>query len=338
VNTDRGWEGSVVVVTGGTAGVGRATARRFAAKGARVAVLARDPTRLGATERELRMLGTEALGVVTDVADADAVDAAADRIERELGPIDVWINNAMTSIFAELVDVTAAEYHRVTDVVYHGTVHGTMSALRRMMPRNRGRIVFVGSALAYRGIPLQSAYCGAKHAVMGMFESLRAELLHRRSAITLSVVQLPAVNTPQFDWCRSRVAHRSQPVPPIFQPEVPARAIEFAARTGRREIWVGYSTVAAIVADALAPGLADRYLARTGYGSQQTEELADPELPGNLFEPVAGDWGAHGRFDARAREHSPLTWMSMHRGLVATLATTALLGLAFAMHRSKRWK
>ncbi|HET6584676.1 MAG TPA: SDR family oxidoreductase [Nannocystaceae bacterium] len=328
------WAGRVVVVTGGTAGVGRATARRFADGGARVAVLARDAERLAATERELRARGNQALAIAADVADADAVDAAADRIERELGPIDVWINNAMTSVFAEFRDVTPAEYHRVTDVVYHGTVHGTMSALRRMMPRDRGRIVFVGSALAYRGIPLQSAYCGAKHAVMGLFESLRAELLHRESGVTLSVVQLPAVNTPQFDWCRSKLPHRSQPVPPIFQPEVPARAIELAARTGRREVWVGSSTAIAIVGHKLAPALGDRYLARTGYRAQQTDEREDPRRPDNLFGPVAADVAAHGRFDARARAHSPLMWLSRHRGLVAAAVGATLVALAWSRRRS----
>jgi NAD(P)-dependent dehydrogenase (short-subunit alcohol dehydrogenase family) len=334
MKADSVWKDAVVVVTGGTAGVGRATARRFAAAGARVAVLARDAARIAAVEAELRSFGADAIGVVADVADPEAVDAAAERAENELGAIDVWVNNAMTSVFSELIDVSPAEYHRVTDVVYHGAVHGTMSALRRMLPRNRGRIVFVGSALAYRGIPLQSAYCGAKHAIMGMFESLRAELLHRDSAITLSIVQLPAVNTPQFDWCRSKLPYRSQPVPPIFQPEVAAAAIEFAARTGRRETWVSSSTLLAIVADKVAPGIADHYLARTGYAAQQTDEPEDPTRADNLFAPVPGDWAAHGRFDARAHERSPLTWVSMHRGLVATALGVALLGVTLA---ARRW-
>ena len=316
----------VVVVTGGTAGVGRATVRAFARMGASVGILARGEGGLAETEREVKAMGVRALAIPTDVADADQVEQAAAQIEETLGPIDVWINNAMTSVFAEFMDIEPDEYRRVTHVVYLGTVNGTRSALRRMLPRDRGAIVLVGSALAYRGIPLQSAYCGAKHAVEGMFDSVRSELLHRGSRIHLSMVQLPAVNTPQFGWVRSRLPNKAQPVPPIFQPEVAADAIVYASRNKRRQVYVGFSSVKAIVGNKMMPGVGDWYLSRVGYESQQLDVPEDPNRPDNLFAPVDSRPGAHGTFDARAKGHSLQLWATKHRG-VLTLGALAAGGL-----------
>jgi NAD(P)-dependent dehydrogenase (short-subunit alcohol dehydrogenase family) len=265
--------------------------------------------------------------VPTDVADPDQVEAAAQQIEHELGPIEVWVNNAMTSVFAPFTEIEPEEFRRVTEVTYLGFVYGTRTALRRMLPHNDGTIVQVGSALAYRGIPLQSAYCGAKHAIQGFTESVRAELYHDKSRVWLTMVQMPALNTPQFDWVLSKLPHKAQPVPPIYQPEVAAQAIVWAATHRRRELWVGGSTAATLVANSLAPGLLDRYLGRTGYASQQTDEPADPQRPANLWAPVPGDHGAHGRFDDRAHPRSPQLWATTHRGLVGA-ATAGLAGLA----------
>jgi len=318
----------VVVITGASAGVGRATVQEFARRGARIALLAREPWRLEDAAREAGRLGaTDALALPTDVAEKDQVEAAAAQVERRFGRIDVWINNAMASVFSPVPRMTPEEFDRVTAVTYLGTVYGTLAALRRMRARDRGAIVQVGSALAYRGIPLQSAYCAAKHAVLGFTESLRTELLHEKSNVHLCMVQLPALNTPQFDWVRSRLPRRAQPVPPIFQPEVAARAICWAAHHRRREVYVGGSTVKAIWADKLAPSLADHYLARNGYDAQQTSEPADLGRPDNLFQPVPGPFGAHGRFDARARAISAQLWFTTHRGplLVGVLAGAALL-------------
>ncbi len=318
----------VVVVTGGSAGVGRATAVAFGQQASSVGLLGRDPHRLDSAAEEVERAGGRATTCVTDVADWDAVEAAADHIERELGPVDIWVNNAMASVFAEFVDVTPEEYRRVTDVTYHGYVNGTRSALRRMLPRDEGVIVQIGSALAYRAIPLQSAYCGAKHAVEGFTESVRCELLHRRSGVRIGMVQLPAVNTPQFDWVLSRLPRRSQPVPPIFQPELIARAVVDFADHPRREMWLGWSAIRAIVGNRIAPGLIDRYLGRTGYDSQQTEEAMPSDAPSNLWEPVPGEWGAHGRFDARARTTSLAMWASRHRRPLTTAGAAALGAMA----------
>ncbi len=318
---------NVVVITGATAGVGRAAARAFARRGARIGLLARGLDGLEATKRDVEALGGRAFIAQTDVAESDQVDAAAEAVEEALGPIDVWVNNAMTSVFAEFIDIDPGEYERVTDVCYHGQVNGTRAALRRMLPRDRGTIVLVGSALAYRGIPLQSAYCGAKHAVQGMFDSVRTELLHRRSGVHITMVQMPALNTPQFNWVRSKLPRKAQPVPPIYQPEIAADAIVFAAQHRRREIYVGASSVKAIVGDKVAPGFADHYLARNGYESQMREEREDPNRADNLWSPLSGDHGAHGVFDDRARSFSPELWASKHKGWLS-FAGAALAGMA----------
>jgi NAD(P)-dependent dehydrogenase (short-subunit alcohol dehydrogenase family) len=290
----------IIVITGGTAGVGRATACRFALAGDSVAVLARGHDGLTATVADIERLGGRGLAIATDVAAPAQVDAAAARIEAELGPIDVWINNAMTTIVAPVTEIAPGEMRRVTDVCYHGTVWGTQAALRHMRPRNRGTIIQVGSALAYRSIPLQAAYCGAKHAIRGFTDSLRSELLHDRVNVALCMVQLPAVNTPQFDWCVNRMSHAVEPVPPIFQPEIVADAIYRVSRHPRREVFLGWPAIKAIVGSMVVPGYADRYLATHGYTGQLTDR-PNTHPPANLFAPVAGDHGAHGRFDDKAR-------------------------------------
>lgn len=327
---------TVVVITGGTAGVGRATARHFAGKGAAVGIISRGEERLEATRRELEALGAKVMAVKADVADAAQVEDSAQRIEEELGPIDVWINNAMTSVFSPIWEMTPEEYLRVTQVTYLGYVHGTLSALKRMRPRERGTIVNVGSALAFRGIPLQSAYCAAKHAIEGFTDSLRTELLHEKSRIRVSMVHLPAVNTPQFSWVKSRLSKRAQPVPPIYQPELMAQAIYWAAHHNRRELLVGLPTYLAIWGNKIAPGIADRYLAKKGFASQQTEESEDPQRPVNLWEPPPGDYGCHGSFDAQAKSRSPLLWMSTHR-MALGIAGISLAGcLAYPLFRKSR--
>ncbi len=321
-----------VVITGASAGVGRATAREFARQGARIGLLARGAEGLEGARRDVEAAGGEALAIPTDVADPEQVEAAAARVEAELGPIDVWVNNAMVSVFSPVREMKPEEFRRVTEVTYLGYVYGTLAALDRMLPRDRGHIVQVGSALAYRGIPLQAAYCGAKHAIQGFTESLRTELLHDGSAVRVTMVQMPALNTPQFGWVRSRLPHKAQPVPPIYQPEVAAEAIVWASHNERPEVYVGWSTVQAIVGNRVAPRLLDRYLAKNGFQSQQTDEPEDPERPDNLWEPVAGDHGAHGAFDARARWDSSELWASTHKKWLAAGAAGlgALLGVALA--------
>jgi short-subunit dehydrogenase len=320
----------VVVITGASAGVGRATVREFARRGADIGLLARGFDGLEAARREVEAQGGRALAIPTDVARAQDVEAAAERIEQELGPIDVWVNNAMASVFSPVKQLTADEVRRVTEVTYLGVVHGTLAALRRMLPRDRGSIVQVGSALAYRGIPLQAAYCGAKHAIQGFTESLRCELLHDGSGVHVSMVQLPAMNTPQFDWVKSRLPRQPQPVPPIYQPEVAADAIVWAASHRRREISVGGPTLAAIWVNKIASGALDRYLAKTGYDSQQTDRPADPDRRDNLWQPVPGDHGAHGRFDGRSRTRSAQAWLNEHLVAVggAALAAAAVVALS----------
>jgi short-subunit dehydrogenase len=320
----------VVVITGASAGVGRATARAFAADGADIALLARGRTGLAATVSEVERAGCRALALPTDVADADQVNAAAAAVEEQLGPIAVWINNAMTSVFAPFIQIPPREFKRVTEVTYLGVVHGTKAALDRMRARDQGVILQVGSALAYRGIPLQSAYCGSKHAVRGFTESVRCELMHERSRVRITMVHLPALNTPQFDWVKSRLEKKPMPVPPIFQPEVSADAILWASHHARREVWVGASTVATIVANRVIPPWLDRYLARAGYESQQTDENADPTRPVNLWQPVDGDRGARGGFDAKDRSYQ--LWAVKNK---RWLSAVAAAGLALGLRRRR---
>jgi NAD(P)-dependent dehydrogenase (short-subunit alcohol dehydrogenase family) len=325
-----------VVITGASAGIARATARIYGTRGANVGLIARGRAGLDGAVADVERGGGKALPVVADVADFGQVDDAAGQIEAALGPIDVWINVAFTSVFSPFAEITAEEFRRVTDVSYLGFVHGTMAALARMRPRDHGTIVQVGSALGARSIPLQSAYCGAKHAINGFTSSLRCELLHEGSNVRVTVAQMPAVNTPQFSWVRSRLPNMPQPVPPIYQPEVAARAVVFAAdHPRRREYWVGASTAATLAANKLAPALLDRYLARTGYASQQTSQPDEPGRPDNLMRPVDGpagtDHGARGRFDDRAHSRSAQVWLSQHpAGAVAAagVAAAALLMLA----------
>lgn len=324
-----------VVITGASAGVGRATVRKFARHGARIGLLARGLDGLKAAQREVERLGGEALMIPTDVAHAEQVEAAAEKIENELGDIDIWVNNAMTSVFSPIKKMAPEEFRRVTEVTYLGYVYGTLAALKRMLPRNRGVIVQVGSALAYRGIPLQAAYCAAKHAVQGFCDSLRSELIHDNSRVKVTMLQMPALNTPQFGWVKSRLPHKAQPVPPIFQPEVAAEAIYFAAHNPRREFYVGLPSVEAIVANKIAPGLLDHYLAHNGYDSQQHDGAENPNRPNNLWQPVAGDHGAHGTFGARAHKWSPQLWANEHRGwIAAAVVAVGISGLlAFLKNR-----
>ncbi|OZI21457.1 short-chain dehydrogenase [Bordetella genomosp. 9] len=316
-----------VVITGASAGVGRATALEFARMGANVALLARDADALAAAAEDVRKLGVRALPIPVDVSDAKAMDRAAEQVENELGPIDVWVNNAMLTVFSPFSKLTPEEFARVTEVTYLGQVYGTMAALRHMRRRDRGTIVQVGSALAYRAIPLQSAYCGAKHGVRGFTDSLRSELMHDRSRVHVTMVQMPALNTPQFDWAMSHVAYAPQPVPPIFQPEVAARAIVWAALHRRRELYVGMPSIKAIVANKFFPGLLDRYLARTNYRAQQRKPLAPATRVNNLWRPVPGLHGTHGSFDGCAQDTSAALWASTHRAAIAGagLAAGALL-------------
>jgi NADP-dependent 3-hydroxy acid dehydrogenase YdfG len=316
----------VVVVTGASAGVGRAIAHAFAHRGATVGLVARGRSGLEAAAEEVGALGGTPLVVPADVAVHDEVDSAAQAVERRAGPIDVWVNDAMASVFAPLAETAPDELRRATEVTYLGTVYGTMAALRRMVPRDRGVVVQVGSALAYRAIPLQAAYCGAKFAVRGFTDSVRTELLHDRSSVWITMVQLPAVNTPQFSWCRTRLPDHPQPVPPIFDPDVPAEAVYWAATHRRRELIVGGSALKAIVASVAAPGLADRYLARTGYDSQQLQgEPVERDRPDNLFAPVEDLAATRGRFTSESRTQSRQLWAATHRGVVLAAVGGALL-------------
>jgi short-subunit dehydrogenase len=321
----------VVVITGASAGVGRAAARAFGARGDRVALIARGEAGLRAAAEEVRAAGGQALVLPCDVSDAEAVEAAAAQVEEQLGPIDVWVNNAMTAVLAEVADTPAEEFRRVTEVTYLGSVHGAQAALRRMLPRDRGAIVQVGSALAFRGIPLQATYCGAKHAIEGFCESLRTELMHRKSGVRLAVVHLPGMNTTQFSWVRARTARHPQPVPPIYQPEVAADVIVWAAHHRRKRIWVGYPTVQTIVGNRLAAWVADRYLARTGFDSQQTDQPLPPDRPDYLFAPLDGetDHGLHGEWGDQAVTRSTQVWLNLHRGTVA--AAVAAVGVTGAV-------
>ncbi len=325
-------ETQTVVVTGASAGIGRATARLFGQRGARVALIARGQAGLDGAARDVEEAGGTALTISADVADYDQVVAAARQVEEQLGPIDVWVNVAFTSVFSPFREIAADEFRRVTEVSYLGFVHGTMAALALMRPRGRGTIVQVGSALGERSIPLQSAYCGAKHAINGFTSSVRCELLHEDSGVHVTVVQMPAVNTPQFSWVRSRLPNHPQPVPPIYQPEVAARGVLYAAdHPRRRQYWVGASTAATLLANRVVPAVLDRYLARTGYAAQQTAQPAEPGRPDNLMQPVDGgsghDFGPHGAFDDRSHDRSPQLWMSQHAGVSAgAVAGAAVIG------------
>lgn len=321
----RRFEGKTVVVTGASAGVGRAIARAFGVEGARVALLARNVEALENAASEIRAAGGEALVLPVDVSDARAVDAAADEVVARFGRLDLWVNDAMVSVFSPVMETTAEEYRRVTEVTYLGYVHGTRAALRHMVPRDAGHVIQVGSALAYRSIPLQSAYCAAKAAIRAFTDSLRCELIHDRSRVKLSTVHLPAVNTPQFEYVRTRLPGHPQPVPPIYQPEVAARAVLHVARHPTRELWVAWSTTRAILGQRFLPGLLDRYLARVAYRAQQADRPPEPGRPDNLDAPVRGDLGAHGEFDGEARARSLSTWLRLRRGpLAAALATLGL--------------
>lgn len=329
-------QAEVVVITGATGGVGRASARAFAKRGAHVGLIARDAARLEAARSEVDALGGKALAVSADVADAAAVERAAETIESKLGEIDVWVNAAMTTIIAPLDEIEPNEFKRVSEVTYLGSVYGTMAALKRMLPRDHGTIVQVSSALAFHSIPLQAAYCGAKHAVNGYTDSLRAELLHRGSRVHVTVVDMPGLNTPQFDWALNRMRKRPRPVAPVYQPELAARAIVWAAHHRRPRLYVGLSSLLMIWADKFAPGLLDRYMARTAVGGQQTEEPADPDQPANLWQPVAGDRGARGRFSDEAYEHSIQFWATTHRGWLAFAGSMLAAGAICAILARRR--
>jgi NAD(P)-dependent dehydrogenase (short-subunit alcohol dehydrogenase family) len=328
----------VVVVTGASAGVGRATVQAFACEGARVGLIARGLAGLAGAKCDVERAGGQAIALPVDVADSLAVEKAAARVEEEFGPIDVWVNNAMTSVFSPIKRMTPEEFKRVTEVTYLGCVYGTLAALKRMIPRDCGVIIQVGSALAYRGIPLQAAYCAAKHAIQGFCDSLRCELIHDKSNVRVTMIEMPALNTPQFSWVKSRLPHRAQPVPPIFQPEVAADAIVFASHNSRREMYVGMPTVEAIIGNKIAPGLLDHYLARTGFDSQQHDGAEDQSRPDNLWEPLDAevDHGAHGRFDRRASSRSPQLWMSMHRKWLWAGAVFLALSAALLWQRSSK--
>jgi NADP-dependent 3-hydroxy acid dehydrogenase YdfG len=321
----------IVVITGASAGIGRATARLFGQKGWHVALVARGVDGLEGAKREIEQAGSEAMVLPTDVADEQAVDAAAERVEREWGSIDAWVNDAMATLFCEFTQIAPEDFRRATEVTYLGTVWGTRAALKRMLPRNRGTVVQVGSALAYRSIPLQAPYCGAKSAIRGFTDSLRSELIHRKSRVHLTMVQLSAFNTPQFDWGRTCMAQQPQPLPPIFQPEVAARAIHFAATHRRREVWVGWPAIKAIVGTRLLPGLGDWILAKEAYSGQHTDQPLPPGRKDNLYAPVPGDHGAHGRFDARAKRSSVQLKLTMNR--TAFLAAAALGAAAVLLSR-----
>src|SRR3569833_1553873 len=325
----------IVVITGASAGAGRAAVREFAKHGADIGLIARGTDGLEAAAREVEECGGRALILPGDVADAGEVQRAADEVEQRLGPIDIWVNDAMTSVFSPIKEMTPEEFKRVTEVTYLGYVYGTLAALKYMLPRDRGTIVHVGSALAYRSIPLQAAYCASKHAILGFYSSLRTELIHDRSQVRTTMVQMPALNTPQFGWVRSRLPRKAQPVPPIYQPEVAARLIYHAAHhPERREWFASWSVLKAIFGNKIAPGYADHYLAKNGYDSQQYDGWEDPNRPDNLFHPLRGDYGAHGTFDCRAKSWSAEAWAESHSGALATmLLGVGIAGAALALGR-----
>ena len=327
----------VVVVTGSSGGVGRAIAHAFAKRGAHIGLLARGEQGLTEAVAEVKSFGGKAIAIPTDVADPEAVEAAAVAVEKEFGPIDVWVNDAMATVFARVIDTEPEEFKRATEVTYLGTVHGTMAALRRMVARDRGSIVQVGSALSYRAIPLQATYCGSKFAIRGFTDSIRTELLHDKSNVQITMVQLPGVNTTQFNWCRSKLPKHPMPVPPIYQPEIPAEAVYWAAHHRRRELWVGYSAVQAILGNKLAPSFADWYLAKTGFSGQQMQNRpVSPDRQDNLYEPVQNKAATHGIFDAQAITTSPQLWAATHRPLVAGVVAAGIAAASTAAARHAR--
>lgn len=324
----------VVVVTGASAGLGRAIVREFARTGAHIGLIARSRERLEDAAAEVREMGGQAIVLPLDTADAEAVEAAAAAVEERFGPIDVWVNNAMVTVFSPVDQMKPEDYRRVTEVTYLGYVHGTLAALKRMKPRNRGKIVQVGSALAYRAIPLQSAYCASKHAIKGFTESLRSELFHAKSAVSVVMVEMPALNTPQFRWAKTRMPRLAQPVPPIFQPEVGARAVYWAAHHRRRDLWVGWPAAKAILGEKVIPGWLDHYLARHGWDSQMIDVPDDHDRPDNLYDTVDGHQGAHGVFDERAKDWSADVWLDTHRkGLLAAAAGVGVAAIGVALAR-----
>jgi short-subunit dehydrogenase len=334
MNQSKRFENKVVVITGATAGIGRAITEAFAREGAHIAAIARNQERLTSLQNELEHFQGKNMVFALDVSDATVVYAAAERIENELGPIDIWINNAMVSVFSPVREMTADEYRRVTDVTYLGVVYGTLAALKYMLPRNEGMIIQVGSALAYRGIPLQSAYCAAKHAVQGFHDSLLTELLHDKSAVKATMIQLSAHNTPQFDWVRSRLPNKAKPVPPIYQPEVAAKAVLWAARHYKREHIIGFPAWKAIYGNHFFPAYADKYLAAMGYESQQSNEWKEQSEADNLFEPAAGKVTAHGRFDSEARQKDYFFEMTKYipfHYVIAGIMLLIVLLLTFAL-------
>ena len=334
--TNNVFKDKVVVITGSTGGVGRATAWEFAKQGAKVVLLARGTKQLEGTKKEVEQLGGKALAIPVDVADAKAVDAAAEQAEQEFGPIDVWVNNAMNSVFAPFKEITPDEFKRVTEVTYLGQVYGAMAALKRMLTRDSGSLVLVGSALAYRGIPLQSAYCGSKHGIEGFYDSLRTELEHDKSHIKTCMVQLPAMNTTQFGWVLSKLPNKPRPMGKVYQPEVAARAIVYAAQHNRRSIWVGYPTFEAIIGNKIAPWYADWVLSRNGYKGQQTDTPAAKDRKNNVWEPVHEDRGAYGNFAAIAHNKSFTLWASINRNLVRAVAGIALAAFIVAVNTHKK--
>ena len=328
----------IVAVTGASAGLGRAIAHAYAKRGAKLGLLARNPEALAAAKQECENLGGQAIYIPTDVSDADAVERAANQIEQELGPIDIWVNDAMVSVFSPVKEMEASDYKRVTDVLYLGFVHGTLSALRRMLPRDRGTIIQIGSALAYRSIPLQSAYCACKHAINGFTDSLRCELIHDKSNVKITAIQMPAMNTTQFGWVKDRMPDNTQPVPPIFEPEISAEVVVAAglAKQPRREYWVGSPTVAAIIGQKFIPGLLDAYLGKTGYKSQQIQdEPRDPNAPNNLYQYVPGIHSARGKFDDRSKRTSAEVYVSLHPEWFA-LGALALVGIGATIFATRR--
>ena len=327
----------VVVITGSSGGVGRAIAHAFAKRGAHIGLLARGQEGLDGAKAEVESLGGKALAIPTDVADHEQVEAAAVAVEEHFGEIDTWVNDAMSTVFARFIDTEPEEFKRATEVTYLGAVYGTMSALKRMKARDRGKIVQVGSALSYRAIPLQAAYCGAKFGIRGFTDSIRTELLNDKSKVGITMVQLPGVNTTQFSWCRSKLPLHPTPVPPIYQPEIPAEAVYWAAHHHRRELWVGYSTLQAIIGTLIAPSIADRYLAWKGIEGQQVKDMpVSPDRPSNLFEPVPGVAATHGIFDDKAKTTSPQLWATTHRWLLAGATAGALAaGVAGVVGRKR---